>query len=514
MALERSDIYKLLFDSVVEGMVITDAAGTIVLTNPRLPEIFGYQREELLGMPIEILIPSVSRSRHQELRERYAEQPEKRTMGIGRDLKGLRKDGSLFPLEVSLNHMMLENERFFLGLVTDISARKQIENQIQELNRELENRVNQRTAALQESQELYVLIARSFPKGSINVLDETLTCVFAEGKDLVNSGLDPNTLVGTKYVHRYSTDQHVNLSEKLNMVFGGVSENLIIADHDRFYNINAVPLTNKAGKISRILIVERDITEEKRYEREMAKALERERELNELKSRFLAIASHEFRTPLSTIMSSASLAARYDSADQLEKRHKHLDRIRSSVYHLTNILNDFLSLSKLEEGLVFMQLEKIEVREFFTSFQSEMQEIAREGQSINLKLAVHKPFVCVDPNLLKNVCLNLVSNAIKYSPEGGSIDLEVKENESKGLIISVTDHGIGIPEEEQKNLFERFFRAKNAANIQGTGLGLNIIERFIDIMNGSITFKSTEGKGTTFEIELPLNNCDEENTTD
>jgi PAS domain S-box-containing protein len=508
-----ADFYRLLFESAAEGMVITNANGEILIANPQLLHMFGYTEKELLGKQVEILIPESARHHHTNYRAQFAENPTKRSMGIGRDLLARKSDGTSFPIEVSLNHIRVNENLYFLGLITDISERKKIENQIQELNKNLEMKVLERTSALHESQELYALISRNFPKGSIRVLDDHLTCVFAEGEDLIVRGINPDNLHGQSYLISVpETFVHI-VTQKLTEVLSGQKSVFdYVADHAH-YQVSASPLFNKFGNISRILIVERDITEEKRYEAEMAKSLEKERELNELKSRFVSMASHEFRTPLSTILSSAGLAAKYVNPEDFDKRTKHLERIKSSVNHLTNILNDFLSLSKLEEGMVKVNTEAVDIEAYFTNFKHEMQEIAKAGQQITLHMQCRDKVVCFDPVMLKNTCLNLVSNAIKYSQEGQEIIIEVCC--ANGILkVTVKDSGIGIPEEEQKNMFERFFRAKNAINIQGTGLGLNILKKYIDIMNGTISFTSREHAVTTFTIEIPIIPCYEKNFAD
>lgn len=236
-------------------------------------------------------------------------------------------------------------------------------------------------------------------------------------------------------------------------------------------------------------------------EKEISIALEKERELNELKSKFVTIASHEFRTPLSTILSSASLISRYN--DDTEKREKHISRIKSAVNNLTGILNDFLSISKLEEGKVSGSPEKFDIIEFSRDIVEEMQAVAQEYQQISYNHQGEETMIIMDKQMLKNVLINLLSNAIKYSPKGTDVDFTT-EITRENLRISIKDRGIGIPEEDKPHLFSRFFRAGNAGNIQGTGLGLNIVKKYIDLMKGTIDYTSEAGKGTEFTVVLPV----------
>ena len=246
--------------------------------------------------------------------------------------------------------------------------------------------------------------------------------------------------------------------------------------------------------------------QERLKEREMAleESLAKERELGELKSRFVSMASHEFRTPLSTILSSVSLIGKYTLAEQQMQRDKHIGKIKNSVTHLTGILNDFLSMNKLEEGKIKPHPEEFHGPDFFQDIIEELRAIAKPNQEVVLTTHFQNPCIETDHKILKNIVINLISNAIKYSEDGKKINCEVT---AKGdlLHIVVADNGMGIPEEDQKYLFDRFFRASNAINIEGTGLGLNIVKKYIEMLDGDISFQSKLYQGTTFSVRLPIN---------
>jgi PAS domain S-box-containing protein len=386
---EISSICELLFRTAAEGLVVADGKGRIVLVNPRMEELFGYDAQELNGQAIEILIPEAARSRHVGHREGYQQHPSKRTMGSGRELFGRHKNGSVFPVEVSLNHFEQEGDRFVMGLVSDVTLRKQAEDELYRINAELEMRVMERTRQLEE-----------------------------------------------------------------------------------------------AGHA-------------------VQEALEKERELNALKSRFLSMASHEFRTPLGTILSSVDLIGRYVPATEDDKVSKHVARIRSKVRELTGILNDFLSLDKLEQGHTTVNPTDLDVVHLCIDLLEELRPLARPGQQLGSEHKGEERHLHQDRQMLANVISNLVNNAIKYSPEGASIQLRTRIAEGQ-LVLEVEDQGMGIPEEDQEHLFERFFRASNVVNVQGTGLGLNIVHKYLELMHGSITFRSTAGQGTTFTVTLPV----------
>lgn len=249
--------------------------------------------------------------------------------------------------------------------------------------------------------------------------------------------------------------------------------------------------------------LQKEMEQRKKVEAQIREMLEKEKELNEMKSRFVSMASHEFRTPLAGILTSISLIAKYPKTEDAPKREKHIKNIKKSVKNLTSILNDFLSLDKLDQGKISSNPVKFNV----TSFIDEMIEDMRDVSDKNHELVVlHQSGdidIYQDKEMFRNVIINIVSNAIKYSPEHTTVKVKTRLDESQ-LMIEIEDQGMGIPESDQKHLFERFFRATNVTNLQGTGLGLNIVKRYLDLMGGSITFKSVENKGTTFFIKLPL----------
>lgn len=252
---------------------------------------------------------------------------------------------------------------------------------------------------------------------------------------------------------------------------------------------------------NRTLILEEAIQELQQTKKDLHNALNKERELNELKSRFVSMASHEFRTPLTTMMSSLSLVSKYKDNNDKENHSKHVGKIKTSINDLTDILNDFLSISKLEEGKIENIPEEINLKLFINDIITEMSAMATNGQKL-IQDHSGSDTVHLDKKLLKNVMFNFISNALKFSPEGGLIEITSQATDTS-VKISIKDNGIGISKEDQKHLFERFFRGHNATHIQGTGLGLNIVAKYAELMNASLDFESKENKGTTFIIIIP-----------
>lgn len=392
--MESKEGTDALFLFAAEGILVANGESEIIRINPSAEKLFGYEKDELIGQKIEILIPRRLAEKHVHQRTEYNSSPQARTMGSGLELFGLKKDGTEFPLEISLSPYSTDEKKFVIAFIIDITRRKQAESKLKNYSVELEKQVRNRTLILEEAIE-----------------------------QLENTKL------------------------------------------------------------------------------ELHNSLEKERELSELKTRFVSMASHEFRTPLTTMLTSLSLVNKYGEKNDKTSQAKHVGKIKSSIHNLTDILNDFLSVSKLEEGKIENLPQMLDIPSFISEIISEMEFLAVNNQIIQYR---HEGETIgnLDKKLLKNILFNLISNAIKFSPEGGIIDIKSCIEDSK-FKISVQDHGIGISKEDQKHLFERFFRGHNAMHIQGTGLGLSIIAKYAELMNGTINFESQENIGTTFTTIIP-----------
>lgn len=411
---KHTNTFRNIFYSCVEGILLVNK-GKITLANPQSHMLFGYGEGELIGMGIEDLMPKDIREGHVKHRTGYTKKPEPRQMGIGRDLVALKKDGSIFPVEISLNVAKVDEEEVTIAHVIDITKRREAEKE------------------LKRSEEQLLIYAAELEQ---RVQDRT---------------------------------------KKLNTAI----EELQKSNDD----------------------LEMQIKERVKAENEARIALEKEKELNELKTRFVSMASHEFRTPLSAILSSVSLIGKYITDENREKKLKHINRVKSSVGELTGILNDFLSMDRLDAGKLSVAGRDLVICDFLHEIADEMRELMKKDQILDLKCNSPESIFHTDSQILKQVLVNLLSNAIKYSPEGEQVILEVIFDRDT-LCIKVIDHGIGIPKEDQKHLFDKFFRANNASHIQGTGLGLNIVKKYLELIDGTISFESTEGQGSTFVLKL------------
>ncbi len=354
------------------------------------------------------------------------------------------------------------------------------------------------------SQVMFTAIAKNFPKGVIIVFNTDNDIVYIDGGELYRMGLNKIEFEGINIDDTgiFSEQRIEQIKENIKKTIAGEKLSFEIQFRRRSYSVNTSPLYDDNDKIKWTLFVYNDITKQKQAERSIMSALVREQELNELKSRFISMASHEFRTPLSAILSSAILIGKQNELGKEIKREKYIGQIKTNVRNLVVILNDFLSLSKLEEGKVTAHKEKFDIVQFSKSLIDEIDSSKKYGQKIAIKHKKPTINVLLDPKLTRHILTNLLSNAIKYSQENKNIDL-ILDKHQKNLVLQVVDQGIGIPKEEHLTLFQRFFRADNSSNIQGTGLGLHIVKQYAELMGGHVSFKSELNKGSTFIVELP-----------
>jgi two-component system sensor kinase FixL len=393
--MENAALLVAIIQNAIDGIITIDERGLIESINPAGCKLFDYMPEEVIGKNISMLMPPPDKEQHDDYLRRYQRTGQPHIIGIGREVTGLKKDGSLFPFRLGISEVQYSGRKIYTGFIHDLSREKDAEKQLREYAAHLEELVTERTR-------------------SLNATVEALQ----------------------------SAKEEVSLS------------------------------------------------------------LEKEKELGLLKSRFVSIASHEFRTPLTSVQLSVSLIEKYAEPFNNQNIVKHVAKIKHAVGNLTSILNDFLSLEKLEAGKQEAVYHDFNLVQFAEAITEEMQVLAKQNQNIIYQHTGTESIIRLDQNLLKNCIVNLVSNAIKYSGENSFIGFTTEINK-KECIITISDNGIGIPETDHKNLFEAFFRAHNTGTIPGTGLGLNIVARYTSLMNGKIDFKSEVNQGTSFIITFP-----------
>ncbi|PJJ83583.1 PAS domain-containing sensor histidine kinase [Mucilaginibacter auburnensis] len=394
--MESAALLKAIIENAIDGIITIDDRGRIESINPSACKLFQYDPEEVIGRNVNCLMPPPDKELHDEYIERYQRTGKAHIIGIGREVKGLKKDGSVFPFRLGVSEVQYSGRKIYTGFIHDLTREKEAEEKLKDHASRLEEQVAERTQSLRNT------------------------------------------------------------------------------------------------------VAELELAKE-----EVSLSLEKEKELGLLKSRFVSMASHEFRTPLSSIQLSAVLIEKYAQQQDQSNVHKHIGKIKNSVANLTSILNDFLSLERLEAGKVEPVFVPFDVMQFAEEITEEMQLIAKQNQNIVYQHTGTTSIVTLDQTLLRNCVINLIGNAIKYSGENTFIEFN-SEITVDHLIIVVKDNGIGIPESDQKHLFEAFFRAHNTGNIPGTGLGLNIVTRYASLMQGKIEFKSKVNQGTSFTISFPI----------
>ena len=392
--MEKARLLNAIIETAIDGIITIDSHGIIESVNPAGLKLFGYNLEEVQGKNIKVLMPEPDKSAHDGYLRRYQHTGEKRIIGVGREVRGLRKDGSTFPFRLAVSEVQYLERKIYTGFIHDLSKEKEAEERLRDYAAELEELVEERTLSLKK------------------------------------------TVVALK-----EAKEEVSIS------------------------------------------------------------LVKEKELNQMKSRFVSMASHEFRTPLSSVQLSASLIEKYAQPYDNKNIQKHVAKIKNAVGNLTTILNDFLSLERLEAGNVAPAFTTFDLVKFCEEITEEMQLIAKQDQNIIYQHTGLQSVITLDQNLLRNCMINLISNAIKYSGENTFIEFNTEINDNR-CIVTIKDNGIGIPDTDQVHLFEPFFRAHNTGNIPGTGLGLNIVLRYASLMQGKVHFESIINQGTTFILSF------------
>tara|TARA_R110002050_G_scaffold255741_1_gene394509 strand:- start:41826 stop:43337 length:1512 start_codon:yes stop_codon:yes gene_type:complete len=496
---KNSDIFNLLSEGVSEGIIVVNTQQIIVATNSSTGLMFGYNKGELLGKPLDTLIPRRFHKHHGDHVEDFIEKSERRQMGKGRDLHGVRKNGEEFPVEAGLNPFELYGETYVMALVIDITERKIKERELSHWARIFDESLN----------EIYVFDAITQHFVSVNK------------EALRNMGYDLEEFKAMKPLDIKPYMDATQFQGLIEPLLSGARDKVKFeTDHQRkdgsIYPVEVHLQLSTFGERDVIVAIILDITERRNYTEKLEKkvqertkqlteALAKEKELNELKTRFLSLVSHEFKTPLSSILTSITLLAKYTESHQQDKRDKHVETIKNKVRYLDTILTDFLSVERLDSGKVNYKIETFPLSKIINEVVYGANMLLKAGQTIQYPENIDDIFIRFDEKTLELALSNLIHNAIKYSPEDTTISLAVSK-EKNNVLIKVIDRGIGIPVEDQKHIFNRYFRAENALLNQGTGIGLNIAKQYLENLGATIEFTSEENKGSIFTIVIPLEN--------
>ena len=502
---ERKEIEKNLIlrsealQSAYNGIIISDALKNdypIIYFNSAFETLTGYESSEILG---------------KNCRFMQGEDREQEGINIIRDalktgescqviLRNYKKDGSLFWNDLSITPIK-DNKgsvTHYIGILNDITKRKQAEQERNYLSKIFDDSLN----------EIYVFDATSLIFINSN---------YGAQINLGYSLEELKTMTPVNIKPEFTDKKFKQLIEPLikqtedKIVFETIHMRKDGSTYPVFVNLELSTLGERDVFVAIVL----DITEQRNYTQKLEKtvelrteqlktALEKEKELNELKTKFLSLVSHEFKTPLSGILTSTMLLSKYTLEDQQEKRDKHIHTITDKVYYLNNILNDFLSIEKLDTGKINYKFDTFRLSKLINEVVYNANMLLKEGQQIKYPENIEDLSLTQDEKTIELALSNLVHNAIKYSSENTVVDIQIKQDATH-TIFKITDSGIGIPENDQKNIFQRYFRAENALTTQGTGIGLNIVKTHIENVGGSLTFKSQENVGSTFILTIPNN---------
>ncbi len=533
LAEEKLNLLAQAVKNTGDGISITDLNNNIIFVNDAFLKIFGYEEKELIGENIGIVltesnpVPLIEEIRISTLNG-----------GWSGELMNKKKDGIEFPIFLSTSSVLNEKGQAYalVGVTRDISERKKAEKELEEYKNHLEEIVEVRTNKIDKINNLLKIEIEKLKIAEENIQDQL---VFLQ--ILIDTIPNPVFIrdVGKIYTGCNKAFEifHGKTKEEIigkNVYSAGINtkpsfiekkdDELLSNPGQQNYEIVGLDgngeehelLVNKAtfnktdGTLGGIIGVILDISELKKLERKTFEALEREKELSQLKSRFISVASHEFRTPLTTILSAADLLEMYGRNWPEEKYFKYINNIQRAVGYMTELINDVLTVSRADTGKTSFNPSMVDFYELAHNIVTEASLSTPANVKLNFNYEIEDKILHIDIKLMTHILTNLLSNAIKYSPGGGNINLHVKKEDEK-LLLQVEDEGIGISDEDQKLLFEPFHRGNNVGAIAGTGLGLSIVEKSVEMHKGILKVKSKINEGTMVTVQfsfesLMLNN--------
>ncbi|MBE7367620.1 sensor histidine kinase [Ramlibacter pallidus] len=476
-----------LLATASDPVVTVTSVGAVIDWNHAAERAFGYTRQEALGRSLtELIVPPSHRERHAAGMARYLAGGEPRILNRRVEMQAQRRSGEIFDVELSVWPVHTAGGLTFSSFVRDISQRKAA------------------AAALAASEAKYRKVVENVNEGILVTAAGRI--LYANPRALALTGQDEASAMARPFIEFiHPEDRERVLANHLRRMRGEPVENhyqFRVVHRDgstRWLEISAVQFDWQGAPSTLNFLV--DVTQRRQAEEDMRHALQRERELSEMKSRFVAVASHEFRTPLSAILSSVELIEDYGDRLPPAEQREILGLIKTSVLRMNGMIEQVLMTSKLDSGKFVFQPQPTAVPQLLAQVAAEMDQASRQAQRIAIDCQGVDDARLLDAPLVRHILVNLLGNALKYSPEDRPVHC-VATGDGTRLHLHVRDQGIGIPADDMPRLFQSFHRGGNVGNVPGTGIGLHVVKQCVDLHQGAIAVESTPGGGTTFRVDL------------
>ena len=510
---------KATLEVAIDCIVTIDTKGLVLDWNPAAERTFGWSREEAMGREMaELIIPHELRSRHRQGLQRAVGNSDNRIIGQRVELSALHRDGHTFPVELAINRVETGGVPIFTGFIRDITKRRSAEAEILALNADLERRVEEavselrlQTVQLREStqalERFKAVTDATSDMVCITTLDAKMIYMNPSGKEII--GFGDEDITGMSY-HEFATPEFIAQSEH-----GGFQT----AMEHGFWEAD-VTMKHRSGRVVPLSFVgigirsadgtpihfggiARDITARLEMEQQLRDSLDQERSINQMKTNFVNLVSHEFRTPLGVIMSSTEILSKYFERLPVELRQEHLNDVLEATRRMGALMEEVLLLARADAGRLDCKPELLELADFCHVLAEDVSAGTAQKCPIELTVESSEASAKGDPALLRHIFTNLLSNAVKYSPAGVPVRFTATRIGNEA-VLEVIDSGMGIPEADMQLLFTAFHRGNNVSETAGTGLGLVIVKRCVELHGGTIEVRSVVGKGSTFSVRLPL----------